>query len=259
MTAPTPLRRPWHRSIHSDHRVRRHALRTPSGVWRWLSWFVPWFLIGMLASLLSSGDIRLPDPFSLDFTRAAVVVVSCGALVGYFLIIYRQMLRARARANLGSALWAQAKLAQSSERERLLGEAVAAYRDALKLYGRAARPTRWAMVQSNLGGVLSEQAESVEGDARARLLEEAEAACRGALEVYSRTAAPTQWAAAQNNLGAALGRQAALVEGNERARLRQESVAAYQAALDGYTRTADPTTWASTQNNLGVPSALWRN
>ncbi|MBL8760134.1 MAG: hypothetical protein JNL50_02435 [Phycisphaerae bacterium] len=153
--------------------------------------------------------------------------------------------------NLGIALGSQALAGEGGERARLLGESVAAYREALKVYTRDALPQAWAMTQCNLGNALRDQARAAKGQDHDRLLGESVAAYRQALSVYTRDALPLQWAAIQINLGVAQSDQARASEGGERARLLGESVAAYRQALSVCTHDALPLQWAATQNNLG--------
>jgi tetratricopeptide (TPR) repeat protein len=86
---------------------------------------------------------------------------------------------------------------------RLLGEAVAAYREALKVFTREQLPQQWAATQNNLGIAFSSQGERAEGADGVRLLGEAVAACREALKVYTRERLPRRWAMTQKNLGTA--------------------------------------------------------
>jgi tetratricopeptide (TPR) repeat protein len=134
---------------------------------------------------------------------------------------------------------------------RLLGEAVAAHREALKVYTREESPQQWAMTQNNLGAVLSSQGERAEGADGVRLLGEAVAAHREALKIFTREQSPQDWARTQNNLGAALMSQGERAEGAEGVRLLGEAVAAYRESLKVRTREELPQQWASTQNNLG--------
>ncbi len=134
----------------------------------------------------------------------------------------------------------------------LLGEAVAAYRAALRVRTEAAHPVDWAMTQNNLGTALQAQGARVGGEAGAGLLGEAVAAYRAALRVCTEAAHPVDWATTQNNLGAALRAQGARVGGEAGAGLLGEAVAAYRAALRVYTEAAHPVDWAMTQNNLGT-------
>jgi tetratricopeptide (TPR) repeat protein len=134
----------------------------------------------------------------------------------------------------------------------LLGEAVAACPEALKVYTRDQSPQGWAMTQNNLGVALRSQGERAEGADGVRLLGEAVAAFREAFKVYTREQAPQGWAATQTNLGAALSSQGERTEGSEGVRLLGEAVAAYREVLKVRTREHLPQDWAMTQNNLGV-------
>ncbi len=105
---------------------------------------------------------------------------------------------AKTQNNLGNAL---ATLGERESGTARLGEAVAAYRDALQENTRARVPLDWAKTQNNLGYALQALGERESGTAR---LEEAVAAFRDALQENTRTRVPLQWAATQNNLGEAL-------------------------------------------------------
>jgi hypothetical protein len=97
---------------------------------------------------------------------------------------------AKTQNNLGNALWTQAGRSEGAESVRLLNEAVAAYREALKVYTREQFPQDWAATQSNLGNALRDQAGQSEGAEAVRLLNEAVAAHREALKVYTREQFP---------------------------------------------------------------------
>jgi hypothetical protein len=60
--------------------------------------------------------------------------------------------------NLGNALRHQAEHSEGAQAVQLLGEAGAAYREALKVRARPQFPRDWAMTQSNLGIALRDQA-----------------------------------------------------------------------------------------------------
>jgi tetratricopeptide (TPR) repeat protein len=86
----------------------------------------------------------------------------------------------------------------------LLGEAVAAYRNALEVYTREQLPQDWAATQNNLGAALQEQGIRTGGEAGPRLLGEAVTAYRHALEVRTREHLPYDWEQTQANLLKAL-------------------------------------------------------
>ena len=106
-----------------------------------------------------------------------------------------------------------------------LGDAVAAYRQALAVYRRKDSPQDWARTQGNLGNALRALGELSSDTAR---LVEAVAACQQALEVFSREDMPRDWARTQNNRGNALLMQGQLT--GDAARLA-EAVEAYRHAL----------------------------
>jgi len=150
--------------------------------------------------------------------------------------------RGTAGNDLGVCLWS---LGERESATGKLGEAVAAYRVALKERNRERFPLDWATTQNNLGNALFRLGERESGTAR---LEESVEAYRAALEEWTREGVPLDWAIAQNNLGAAL---AALGERESGTARLEEAVEAYRAALEEGTRDRDPLLWATTQNNLG--------
>jgi tetratricopeptide (TPR) repeat protein len=105
--------------------------------------------------------------------------------------------------NLGNAFMSQGVWVEGAEGVRMLGEAVAAYREVLKVYTREQSPQDWAATQNNMGIALRLQGERAEGAERVRLLGEAVAAYREALKVFTRDQSPQQWAVTQNNLAKA--------------------------------------------------------
>jgi hypothetical protein len=82
----------------------------------------------------------------------------------------------------------------------LLGEAVATYRAALKVYTREQFPQNWATTQNNLGNALNNQAEWSERAEAVRLLSEAVAAYRSALEIWTANDFPRYHELATKNL-----------------------------------------------------------
>jgi tetratricopeptide (TPR) repeat protein len=142
--------------------------------------------------------------------------------------------------------------AEGEESQSLLGESVAAFREALKVYTRGQSPQDWTSTQNNLGVALGSRGERAEGADGVRLLREAVAAYREALKVYTREHSPQQWATTQNNLGAALKAQGERSRGEERVWLLGEAIDAYREALKVLTREHSPQLWATTQRNLGA-------
>jgi tetratricopeptide (TPR) repeat protein len=140
--------------------------------------------------------------------------------------------------------------------ERVIGEqrgdldalqrAIAAYRQALKVYTREKTPLEWATTQICLGialGILGEHESGTES------LEAAAAAFREALKEATREKIPHNWAMTQSNLGTALQRFGERESGTERL---EAAVAAYREALKEWTRERVPLQWATTQNGLGA-------
>ena len=159
---------------------------------------------------------------------------------------------AATKSSVGNTKSQLGGVVEGQESQLLLAEAVAAYREALKVYTREQLPQDWAMTQNNLGNALSSQGERSSGEESVRLLAEAVDAYREALKVYTREQLPQAWAMTQNNLGAALSSQGERTSGEESVRLLAEAVAAYREALKVRTREQLPQDWAGTQNNLGA-------
>jgi tetratricopeptide (TPR) repeat protein len=128
----------------------------------------------------------------------------------------------------------------------MLGQAVDAYRAALRVYGEGETPQDWAATQNNLGGALQILGQRV-GDAD--MLGQAVDAYRAALRVYSEEETRQDWAMTQNNLGGALQ-----ILGQRRgdADMLGQAVEAYRAALRVRSEGDTPQEWAATQNNLGI-------
>ena len=126
-----------------------------------------------------------------------------------------------------------------------LGDAVAAYREALLENTRARVPLQWAATQMNLAVALKLAGDRESGTAR---LSEAVAAYREALQEWTRERMPRDWAATKR-IPAPRSRRWASGKGGT-ARLA-EAAAAYRDALREQTRERGPLQWAATQVNLG--------
>src|SRR4029077_2636485 len=105
---------------------------------------------------------------------------------------------AAAQNSLGRAL---RKLGERENSTLRLGEAVAAYRDALKEWTRERAPLGWATTQNNLGNALQTLGARESGTAR---LEEAVAAYRDALKERTPERVPLDWARSLGNQGVAM-------------------------------------------------------
>lgn len=115
-----------------------------------------------------------------------------------------------------TAEWAEVKLsianikgevglrAEGAAGPRLLGGAIAAYRQVETFYTRAQMPQDWATMQHNLGIVFHELSRRGEGSESLKYLNDAAAAFRAAMEVYTQAQFPQQWAMTQNNLNVTL-------------------------------------------------------
>jgi tetratricopeptide (TPR) repeat protein len=159
---------------------------------------------------------------------------------------------AKTKNLLGNAKSELGTRVEGQESKLLLGEAVTAYHEALKVRTREQFPQDWALTQNNLGVALRAQGERASGEESRRLLGESVTAYREALKVFTREQSPQSWAAAQNNVGAALWAQGQRAGGEESVRLLGESVTALREALKVRTREQLPQQWAMTQNNLGL-------
>jgi tetratricopeptide (TPR) repeat protein len=131
-----------------------------------------------------------------------------------------------------------------------LGDAVAAYRQALVIRTREQVPQQWAVTQNNLGNALQAQGTRAEKSEALRLLHESVAAYRQSLLVFTHDQRPQMWAMAKHNLGSALQEEGIRDEGPQAQRLLEEAVAAYKEALLVWTRQQRPQQWAMAQNNL---------
>jgi tetratricopeptide (TPR) repeat protein len=131
--------------------------------------------------------------------------------------------------NLGIALRI---LGERESRTARLKEAVAAFRDALKVQTRERVPLDWAMTQMNLGNALRALGERESGTAQLTLL---------------------QWAMNKMGLGNALLRLGERESGTARL---EEAVSAYREALQEYTRPRAPLQWATSTGNQGVALML---
>ena len=162
---------------------------------------------------------------------------------------------ARTQNNLGIALQELEKLSGDKEEgDKLLEDAVAAYRSALEVWTKADLPQFWARTQYNLGIALQELwRRSGNKEEDRKLLEGAVAAYRSALEVWTKADLPQDWARTQNDLATALKELGRGSSDNEQGRkLLEGAVAAYRALLEVYTKADLPQNWARTQNNLAI-------
>ena len=126
-----------------------------------------------------------------------------------------------------------------------LYQAVATFREALKLRTRDRVPLEWGQTQNNLGSALRSLGER---ESIASLLNEAVSAYRDALTELTRDRSPLLWAITQNNIGSALR---VLGERESEESHLHEAVSAYRDALRELKRDLVPLHWAMTQNNLG--------
>jgi tetratricopeptide (TPR) repeat protein len=152
--------------------------------------------------------------------------------------------------NLGSALHEQGTRTDGPDAVKLLGEAVAAYQQALLVRTREQQPRQWAITQNSLGNALQAQGTRAAKQDALRLLDQALVAYREALVVFTSDQSLALWAMTKHNLGSALQEQATRTDGPQSERLLREAVAAYNEALMVWTRERRPQQWAMAQNNL---------
>lgn len=137
-------------------------------------------------------------------------------------------------------------LGQRGRGTRLLGSAVAAFRNALQEQGPEQSAPDWAATQHGLGNALGILAQR-QGDTD--MLESAIAALERAVEVRSREQQPYDWALTRYHLGTALLTWGQLAR--DTAALGH-SIEAYKQVLQVWTRERAPLDWARVQNSLGA-------
>ncbi len=157
--------------------------------------------------------------------------------------------QAHVHESLARVLVDQGKRKEGADGVRLLAQAVAELRVAVKHYTQMGWSDSLAQVQDHLGFVLLQQAKRSEATSAMRLQDEAEAAFRASLQIDDPTC--WRWGNTQINLGSALQDHALQSQGAEVVRLLTESATAYRAALTVITREESPWQWAKTENNLG--------
>ncbi|MEO1721451.1 MAG: helix-turn-helix transcriptional regulator [Pseudomonadota bacterium] len=135
-----------------------------------------------------------------------------------------------AQNNLGTVLGDQGARTGGEAGAALLGEAVAAYRAALRVRTEDTYPVDWAMTQNNLGIALRNQGARTGEEAGSALLGEAVAAYRAALRVRTENAHPVQWAETTHNIGAVFESMAELEPEALRAHL-EAAIREFEAAL----------------------------
>jgi tetratricopeptide (TPR) repeat protein len=123
-------------------------------------------------------------------------------------------------------------------------EAIAAFRETLKVYSRESSPDMWATTQLVIGGALYDL-NDVEADAAH--LEEAVAAYGEAEKEVTREREPFTWARIQKSRGDTLFKLGEQRGGTTRL---EEAVLAYREALKEYTHERAPRDWASTEISL---------
>ncbi|MCA3455551.1 MAG: helix-turn-helix transcriptional regulator [Rhodobacter sp.] len=152
--------------------------------------------------------------------------------------------------NLAIALQEQGSRIEGAAGAALLGQAVDAYRAALRVYTRADHPVHWAGTTQNLALALKDQGRRTEGAAGAALMGQAVVAYRAALEVRTRADHQEDWADSMQNFAIALQEQGSRTEGAAGAALLGQAVDAYRAALEVTTLGDHPVRWAMTTQNM---------
>jgi len=125
--------------------------------------------------------------------------------------------------------------------------AIAAYRNALRVYTEDKLPQDYALLNNNLGNAYRALA-PFSGNPREQI-ENGIAAYRNALRVYTEEEQPQGWARTNNNLGVAYS-DLATFSPNPHEQI-ENGIAAYRNALRVYTEEEQPHSWAKTNNNLG--------
>jgi tetratricopeptide (TPR) repeat protein len=126
--------------------------------------------------------------------------------------------------------------------------AIAAYRNALRVYTEAELPQDYAKINYNLG--LAYRALARFSANPREQIENAIAACRNALRVYTEAEQPQEYAMTNNNLGNAYCDLAPFCA-NPREQI-ENAIAAHCNALRVRTEAEQPQDWAGTNNNLGI-------
>jgi tetratricopeptide (TPR) repeat protein len=139
----------------------------------------------------------------------------------------------------------QRTIGQQAGSNKVLEQAIAAFRSTLDVWTRESAPQDWARTQNWLGISLS-----ILGgrDNKSERLAQAIVAYHEALKIYTQTNEPIMWAGIQNNLGIALRK---LSEREENTGKLEQAVEAYREALKEWTQGLVPLLWATAQNNLG--------
>jgi tetratricopeptide (TPR) repeat protein len=199
------------------------------------------------------GEAAVADPSEVEGLLAEAVSIFREVIDAYaHAQLPQEWELAKTQKNLGDALIEQGKHAIGGDSQGLFGEAVTAYREALKLESRQESPQAWAEIQFGLGTALEQQGLRLGGEEEKKLLAEAVDAFNEALTVCAREQMREIWAETQINLGVALAEQARLADGIDGQRVLNEAVDAFQAALKVCTREHMPEEWAMAQCNLGL-------
>lgn len=154
--------------------------------------------------------------------------------------------------DLGMALYLAASVATSEgnpeEGDRLLVEAITAYRSAQEIFSKEASPVEWSSAQTYIAHALACRNQSQSGnDSNA----DGVAAQREVLKVLTLLKHPKEWAAAQASLGNLLYHQAVFTGRKEAQILLGESLKALSAATEVRTRETMPEEWGRAQIDFG--------
>ena len=202
-------------------------------------------LTSAAAAQAANGDLQMVQ---LNFVGAQAYYRKALEL----LTPYDKEHRSQYLISLGISLQESGIRTKGADIQKFLGEAVAAYREALMVYSKEQLSQNWAMTLNNLGNVLANQGTRTSGEVGTRLLVEAVTAYREALTVQTKEQLPQDWAMTQNNLGNVLTNQGTRTGGEAGLSLLAESVTAYREALEVRTREALPVQWEETMHNLKI-------
>ena len=183
--------------------------------------------------------LRFGRPFDQDIALALSDIVIASAAT--------DVMRATALNLKGVISEERGKNAPGTD---LLAQAVAAFRDALTVFGCADHRVQWATTIQNLANALAIQGTRTAGAEGTDLLAQAIAAYGEALTVCTCADHPVDWAKTMQNLAVALMNQGTRTAGAAGTALLAQAVAAYREALTVRTRADHPVNWALTMQNL---------
>jgi transcriptional regulator with XRE-family HTH domain len=147
---------------------------------------------------------------------------------------------AMVQQNLGAALSLRAKRCEDlPEHRAYLGRAIEAFRAALKLRTRDAKPLEWAMTTQNVAVTLLETASATPGNEGLVLLERADRLLHDTLSLRNRDESPFDWALTQENLAIVAKAMAERCGHNQSADYLASAARHVAAALEVYEAEGD--------------------